>query len=241
MHNSAELFTEDRGGPGAQHRQFCTDMGNGLHTLAQPLSILRSSIELLALSEANGLDRQRYLDLSAQQLERTCSIFASLQALIEPELQAARLVQVDLWSLVQPMIEDRRLKLQGLGIGIAESRPESLRPVFADVERTERSVAAVFETALSLSRRGDVIEVAVSQDEAFCHVTLKNTRNHGKRMTSANRFNLSLAETNIVSQQGQYSVVEDPFSVSFALPMCHRISLVVPAGADGTPNPPVCV
>jgi signal transduction histidine kinase len=66
---------------GAEFDRFCTSLADGLHALAQPLTILRSSI---AAAGADGVtpDRQRhYLDLSKRQAERACEIFDLLQEL----------------------------------------------------------------------------------------------------------------------------------------------------------------
>ena len=47
---------------------------------------------------------------------------------------------------------------------------------------------------------------------------MKHTAKHGKNLSFADRLNLSLVETNIRSQGGEYRFVEDPLCILFALP-----------------------
>jgi signal transduction histidine kinase len=64
-----------------EFERFCTGITDSLHALAQPLTILRSSI---AAANAPGItpERQRYyLGISKSQVERACELFDSLQQL----------------------------------------------------------------------------------------------------------------------------------------------------------------
>jgi len=204
--------------PGDDPGKFYADIVNGLHAIAQPLTILRAAIEVLALP-ACAVDHQRYQEISAKQVERTCHLFTSLQDLVAAKLNDAQRVRFDLWELLGPMIEDRRALLQAAGIGIVVASHHPFEPVLGDLERTEKALAEVLKMAASVSSRGDVIELHASHADGFCQLTLQNTRGHGKRISSPDRLSLSVAAINIVSQQGKYRFVEDPFCVSLALPV----------------------
>jgi len=205
--------------PAEDPARFYADIIEGLHAIAQPLTILRAAMEVLALPERAAIDQRRYLDISTKQVERTCNLFSCLQDLVAAKLNEAQAVRFDLWEVLSPMIEDRRASLQASGIGIVVARHEPEEPVVGDVERTEQAVAEVLKMAESLSSRGDVIELHASRAHGFCELTLQNTRGHGKRMSSPDRLGLSLAAMNIVSQRGRYRFEEDPFCVSLALPV----------------------
>lgn len=61
--------------------RFCASIADGLHALAQPLTILSSSI---AAASNVGITQERqryYLDISKSQVERACELFESLQQL----------------------------------------------------------------------------------------------------------------------------------------------------------------
>jgi len=48
-------------------------------------------------------------------------------------------------------------------------------------------------------------------------VIVEQAAKHGKILSFADRLNLSLVETNIRSQGGEYEFVEDPLCILFAL------------------------
>jgi hypothetical protein len=218
-HSCAERTVATGRGPQDDSIQLYADVVNGLHAIAQPLTILRASIEVLNLPEGGAIDHRRYLDISARQMERTCHLFACLQDLVLARLNEAQRERFDLWELLGPMIEDRRVQLQTAGIGMIVARQDRPDTVVGDAERTGQAVAEVLNMAASVSSRGDVIELHASRTHGFCELRVQNTRGHGKRISSPDRLSLSLAAINIVSQQGKYHLGEDPFCVSLALPM----------------------
>lgn len=202
-----------------EQARFYADLVNGLHAMAQPLTILRSAIEVLALPQAAAIDQRRYLEISAKQVARTCGMFASLQDLVEVRIIEAQQARFDLWELLSPLVEDQRRLFLTAGIGIAAARSGPWAASWGDAGRTEQALLALLKTAGSVSASGDVIELRAELADGFVELTLENTRKHGKRIDSSDRLSLSVAEANILSQNGRYAVIEDPFRVSLALPI----------------------
>lgn len=203
-----------------RHQQFCADMADGLHALAQPLSVLRSAVELLAnAGTVPAVNRQRYLDLSVEHMQRTCDLFGSLQDLLVTEIQEPRLAAVDLRALVAPLVEARTATLQPLGIGVAATVPEELSRIFGDAVRIERAVVAAFDIAISVAERCDLLEVTLSSSGSFVEFAIHNTRCHGRKLNAAARLNLSLARSSVLSLEGRCAFSEDTFSVAFAFPV----------------------
>lgn len=203
--------------PGDDHARFCAEVANGLHALAQPLSILRAAMEMIPVSEKTA--RRRYLDVGEKQMDRASRLFLSLQCLVASELEPANCSHFDLGELLGPMIEGRKPALRELGIAIAAPKPELPQPVFADAERTQQAIAALLETAISNSSPGDRIELRTSQADGFVEFTVTGAGSEARRMSSTDRLNLSLAKGNILSQHGAFEFREDPFGVSFRLPV----------------------
>lgn len=199
--------------------KFHRDLANGLHAMAQPLTMLRAAMEVLSMPQSAGIDRRRYLEISAGAVERTCLVFAHVQDLVAASICEAERSRFDLWEVIAPLIADRRKLLEASGVAIAASRNESWEPILGDAGRTEQAVAVVLQMAGDLASKGDVIELSGSVENGFMELTLENTRRHGKRMDSTARLSLALAEANIVSQQGRCEFAEDPFRVSLALPL----------------------
>ena len=213
-----EMSLEQPEGAHPERTRFYADLVNGLHAMAQPLTILRSAMEVLTLPNA-GIDQRRYLEISARQVARTCGMFASLQDLVETQLIEAQRVRFDLWELLTPLLEDQRRMLQAAGVGFAVAHAESGVAIRGDANRTEHALVAVLKLAGSVSGRGDVIELRALQTDGYLELTFENTRRHGKRMDSSDRLSLAVAEANILSQDGRYAAIEDPFRVSLALPI----------------------
>lgn len=202
-----------------EFQRFYTDLANGLHAMAQPLTILRSALEILTLPREAPIDQRHYLEISAKQVQRTCGLFSDLQDLVTARLIDAERSRLDLWQLVTPILEDQRTALLASGVAIAVARHHELKPVYGDAGRTEQAITAALRAAASFSARGDVIELLSSDARGYVEFTVQNTRRHGMRMNSSDRLSLSVAEINILSQHGRYQFVEDPFCVSLALPV----------------------
>lgn len=199
--------------------KFHRDLANGLHAMAQPLTMLRAAVEVLAMPQSAGIDRQRYLEISAGAVERTCQLFARVQDLVTASMIAAESVEFDLWNVITPVIEDHRRLFQTSGVALAAAKSDDWKPIIGDAARTEQAIAVVLQMAGELATKGDVIELSGSSASGFMQLRVENSRRHGKPVGSTARLGLALAEANIVSQRGRYEFAEDPFRVSLSLPV----------------------
>jgi hypothetical protein len=215
-------------------RKFHDDLINGLHAMAQPLTILQAAIEMLRHPEITGVDQKHYLEISAEQIKRGCDLFSSVQGLVVSNVSQAQLAGFDLWELLEPAIQDQTPRLENSGVGLAVARPEPWPTVIGDAERTEQAFRTVMKTALMTASRGDVIEIRTSRRHGFAEVAVMNTHSHGRRFSSSDRLCMSLAQINIVSQKGRCGCTDDPFSFWFALPGEHAAQ---PQPLTERPNP----
>ena len=199
--------------------RFCATMAEGLHALAQPLTILRSAVAACMAPSVTAAGQQRYMELSTQHVERTCSLFECLQDLVMASQTEAECEAFELRELLAPVIEDQAAALRSPAIELRVNAPDALRPVLGDAARTLQALFSALTIAASVSSAGDVIELAVTARNGFVELNIQNRRIHGRRLNSSERLSLALAETNIRSQRGQYEWAEDPFRVSMALPL----------------------
>jgi len=199
--------------------RFHADLLNGLHALAQPLSVLRAASEAMTLLGKQGIDQGRYVAEFCAQAERACELFTSVQNLVATTLTEAGRARFDLWELLAPVIDDQRVLLESSGVGLAVANQAQWVPICGDAQRTARALAAVMKMAGAVASRGDVIELHASRDPGFLQLCFQNTRRHGKKMSSTDRLTLSLAAASITSQNGTYAFAEDPFCFSLALPL----------------------
>lgn len=219
MHKNQNRTAGTMALPESDPAKFYEDIANGLHAMAQPLTILRASMEVLSLPASAGIDQRRYMEISAAQLERTCNLFTRVQDLVTARYVEAQKQRYELWAVIAPLIDDHRNRLQASGTGIAVANQGPWAPILGDVERTEQAIAAILQISAEMVERGDVIEISTASPSGFLELVIENTRQNRKTMSSSARLSLALAEENILSQQGKYAFSKDPFRVSLALPV----------------------
>ncbi len=66
------------------------DIDDGLHALAQPLTILRGALGALALRERIAPQNSRYLEMSMRQIERMCDLISDIQKRLDAERPEGR-------------------------------------------------------------------------------------------------------------------------------------------------------
>lgn len=218
MHPSSDNLPADQNARSCDSQAFYADVADGLHAMAQPLTVLRSAVEMLCFPGA-VVNRDHYLRLSAEHLERTCSLFSALQSLVVARVLQAKRTRLDFWEIVAPVLQDHDLAMRPAGIGLAVA-PRCGADLFCgDAERTEQAFAGILSATASLASRGDVIEISTAETKGFVSVTIQNSRGHKRRIDSSQRLSLSLARANILSQQGRFELMEDPIRTTLSLPI----------------------
>jgi len=194
-------------------------MSQGLHAMAQPLTILRSAVAALTAPGVTAVDRKRYLELSIQHVERTCGLFECMQELVIASQIQADCEPVDLSEVLAEVVEDQKAALETSGVALRIDTPTGLPPVQGEMARTLQALTAALKIAASVSSPGGLVELLVTVRNGFVELILQTRRVHGRLLNSAERLSLALAEANIRSQQGKYDCVEDPLRVFIALPL----------------------
>jgi hypothetical protein len=198
--------------------QFFAHLTEGLHAMAQPLTILRSSVPASAGTGLSLAKQKRYLELSIQQVQRACALFECLQDLVVACQTPADCVPVDLSAIVEAAAADRKEALDGSGVQLRVLLPRGLPLALGDAARTRHALSAGLTVAAVVSATGDLIEIAVTADCRRVELILQTGRVHGTRLESHQRLSLRLAQMNMLSQHGEYEFTEDPFRVRLALP-----------------------
>lgn len=189
-------------------------LADGLHAMAQPLTILRGAAGAMQMSERAAPEDRHYVDMFAVQVGRLCDLIAKLRSILDAAQFTAARERVDLQELAGPIVQDYAALLQQSGVRITMDKMPSSMPVFADAARTEQAMRAALDTAVAHSSRGDEIQCRILPDG----FVLKNDYAHGRGLSSSDRLALSLVEAAILSQQGTYRFTEDPFRLSIGLP-----------------------
>jgi hypothetical protein len=76
---------------------LCRELDQGLHALAQPLTILRGALGALTMRDAVPAQAaSRYLEMSNTQVERLCSLLSGLQNLLDGVRSAPACTEIKL-------------------------------------------------------------------------------------------------------------------------------------------------
>jgi light-regulated signal transduction histidine kinase (bacteriophytochrome) len=198
--------------------QFFADITEGLHAMAQPLTILRSSVPALAAVDLSPAKQRRYLELSVRQVQRACSLFECLQDLVVASQTPADCEPIDLSAMVAAVAADQQDALRELGIELHVLLPSGLPLALGDAARTRHALIAGLTVAALVSASGDVIHIMAAARNQRVELTLQIDRSHGLHLESHERLNLRVAQTNMLSQHGDYECTEDPFRVRLGVP-----------------------
>jgi signal transduction histidine kinase len=202
------------------HAALYSELADGLHAMAQPLTIVRGALCALTLHQDVPPENRRYIDMSSAQMDRLCDLMSCLRTLLETTQFNANCVTVELWELISPILEDLDSTLRKSGVQIAPANPEQTAiHAIADPARTEQALRAALTTAVAVASLGDVILLDVQSRDGFADLTIQNRNPHRRSFGSSDRLSLSLVKASIRSQQGIYECVEDPLRISLKLPL----------------------
>jgi hypothetical protein len=216
---------------------FEAELANGLHAMAQPLTVARGAIEALRMPAAADRDPARYLGLASQQIERACHLFGCVQDLMISRRVEARRDRFDWSEVVTSLVEYHTAKLQPKGISLAVTRRALWRPASGDPQRAERAVSAALDAAAALASRGDTIDLTLDSSMDVNELAISNPHAQVQRLDSSARLYLFLAEENIFSQNGAYRYTENPFCLSLVLPVDSSVPISMAGGSQPIHRP----
>jgi hypothetical protein len=205
---------------GAEAGRFHANLSSCLHAIGQPLTVLRCTVAASAVQGITAEKQQRYLGTSAEQVELLCGLFDCLRELVDSSQAGGERSPVEVSQLLSFVVEDQMPSLQASGLAIDVSIPAEIHStMLTDMNRSLMALTSVLKIAASVSSQGDVIEVRVAPKNGGVELIVQNERAQRRSFTSLERLSLAVAEANIRSQDGDYVCVEDPFRVSFTLPV----------------------
>jgi hypothetical protein len=215
-------------------------LADGLHAIAQPLTILRGALGAWKLRGSIPQENDRYLDMSAKQVERIGDLLSSLQDVLDTADGDPSPVKLDLGALVGFVVYDMNSLVREWGGTIKRTDPDVCVHVRGDAERIERALRAALRAAISISSAGEEIVISLRSHDGQIELKVESTALRGKNLSFTERLNLSLAKTNVRRQSGGYACVEDPLCIVFTLPahtsgeMAQTVSLDSSACASPT-------
>lgn len=198
------------------------DLANGLHAMAQPLTILRGALGALAMAKAVGPGHERYLEMSTREIERLCDTMFCLQGLLDAASYPADCKPTPLVELIETVLDLQRTLPDGFHIEAA--LPAAPTDLLCDAGRTELALRVAVKTLASVADRGCVLKFSVNARPGIVDLMVLAEGAPGKRLGSSQRLGLSLMEASLRSQQGTVEFSEDPLRIVLRLPVQSQYS-----------------
>ena len=153
-------------------------VSNVSHELRTPLTTINGYLELVS-EEFEGTMSARHARMLAagrRNVDRLQHLVDDLLTLSKAEASATSLEQVDLGSVVRPVVTDVHLGATRRGIGIEVTIPEAEVLVLGDRVMLHRAFLNVVSNAVKFSRQGGTVEVELLAADG--HAAL-GVRDHG--------------------------------------------------------------
>jgi light-regulated signal transduction histidine kinase (bacteriophytochrome) len=147
---------------------------DALHVLAQPLTILRSSVPLAADGSLAPAKRRRFLDISAQQIERACVLFELVQDLTVVTSRAAKLAPLELSAVLSEALDGEVPALNERGVAVNVLSAEPLAKAYGDADRTLQAILAGLRVVAARSAPGDTIQIETGWSELQVQLVIRN-------------------------------------------------------------------
>ncbi len=196
---------------------FSSIIAQGVHALAQPLTVMRLALLSCADRDLNETDCGIYVRLATGQLENVSSIFGYLQQFIAANQNAVDYASHNLWMLLESIIENQSPLFQESGVNLEVDIDNVLPATLLDMDRTVQAVLAILSAVKSISAKGDVVRLHVARHQDHIHLEVLNRSATSKQLGMTERLALTLAKLNILAQEGEYHQQEEPFCVSLKL------------------------
>lgn len=193
------------------------DIADGLHALAQPLSGLRSAVELLNL--VDGGDDRRYREMCSTEIERACEMFACLQGLVSAATSKPKMSTFDLPELVRSLATEHGLADRFQAEHAAKWNRSEKGMVKGDAERARMAFASLFTVLIRFCGNARQMEASCCRQDDFLVCRFAPGVGNAQKLNASNRLHLSLTRANVVSQQGRFHSQADPFAVWIAMPL----------------------
>jgi len=210
--------------PRAALETLCRNLSQGLHSAAQPLSILRAGVANPSLDEMSIVELRELVSSSAVEVERACALFSYLQHLVNTECILPELFATPILPLLADATEGVDLLFKGGGISLRSTVPEAGQLVLIDRRRTLAALSSVLLIVHAVSHAEDTVELIASCDSSNdVRVVLRNMNAYVAALNTEGSLGMALAEANVRSQRATMSWSLEPFTVLIELPKAPQV------------------
>jgi hypothetical protein len=197
---------------------LCLDLSKGIHAAAQPLAILRASLDSIHTDGMSVGELRELVASSTMEVERVCKLFSFLQQLVSAVSVKPELSETPILPLLARATDGVEFLFVKDGMVLRSIASDTCPPVLINPARTLQALSSVLLVAHALSQPQDTIELVVSSTSSnTVRVVVRNVHAHVDAMNAEQSLNMALAEANLRSQQASLSWSLQPFSVQIEL------------------------
>ena len=196
---------------------------DGMHAMAQPLTILQSRIESAMLLEEDGGAAPELLDTMAGEVERLGALLHSLQQLVAARSWHEAASPVEPRVLLDPVLEEVATLFDRCGLPLDLDLEAALPPVLVAPGPMRQILLTVLLAAQSMADRGDQMNISVGAARDAVELRVQNRSGHARphraSLSAPFRLSMAIAEVRTLGQQGDFLLETDPFDVRIRLPL----------------------
>ncbi len=222
----------------SHNADFCASLLDGMHALAQPITVLHSYFYLAqSAGAANPAQRQLIAD-GATAIEHLCTLFRLMQELVHVQSAEAHPSAVPLSYLLGSLAEDAEVVFAGTGLRLeVESRLEpglrppaydqtELLPMLVDPRRTRHAIRSMLHIVRECSQRNSAVRSTLSAEDGWLTLCIAPQTPVQAApedcFDEQTRLHLALARANILGQQAVFTLSSQPFALSIRMPMANQ-------------------
>jgi hypothetical protein len=197
---------------------LCSNLAQGIHAAAQPLTVLLASLSKGHTDWMNSDELRELTASSAVEVQRVCSLFSCLQQLVVAEGIKPQVSPTPILPLLAYAVDGLDLVFQHSGITLSSVAPDTCPLVFINRARTLQALSTVLLVVHGLSAVQDTVELITSLTADAVQIVVRNLHLSVAAINPEAKLSLAVAEANMRSQQAGLSLSLQPFTVCIDLP-----------------------
>jgi hypothetical protein len=197
---------------------LCSNLAQGIHAAAQPLTVLRASLSKCHTDRMNSDELRELTASSAVQVQRVCTLFSCLQQLVMAESITPQISPTPILPLLAYAVDGVNLVFQQNGITLSSVVPDTCPPVLINRTCTLQALSRVLLVVYGLSGVQDTVELITSSSADEVQIVVRNLHLSVAVINPEASLSLAVAEANMRSQQAGFSLSLQPFTVCIGLP-----------------------
>lgn len=195
-----------------------SNLAEGIHAAAQPLAVLLASLSKGHTDQMDSAELRELTASSAVEVQRVCTLFNCLQQLVMAESIRPQLSPTPVLPLIEYAADGVNLLFRQDGITLTSVVPDSCPPALINRARTLQALSRVLLVVHGLSATEDTVELIASSFANAVQIVVRNANLSLGVINPEARLSIAVAEANMRSQQADFSLSLQPFTVRIELP-----------------------